>query len=236
MCNGSTKDFDSFCGGSNPPGSTNFASTKQQKGLLMSLKDNFIQILKKVNRDSIDTVIVKLTEGGFFEAPASTRYHGNYPGGLVEHSLNVYEQAMYLLKIEQKVRKDVVKDITEENIIVASLLHDVCKMDLYHLTKKWKKDENNKWIQYDAYEKKYESMPLGHGEKSVIRLMSWGFPLQEQEMLAIRWHMGGFDLSTYQDSQRSFETASEEPLVALIVAADWLASRIKEKDVKADDN
>lgn len=203
----------------------------------MKAKDSFIEILKKVDRFAINTVIENLTNGGFFEAPASTKYHGDYPGGLVEHSLNVYEQAMYLWKIEQKVRKDVVKDITEENIIVASLLHDICKMDLYHLTKKWKKDENNKWIQYDAYEKKYEEMPVGHGEKSVIRLLSWGLTLMEQEILAIRWHMGGFDLSDYQDARRCFETAADKyALVPIIVSADWLASRIKEKEAKVDDN
>lgn len=202
----------------------------------MKLKDYFIETLKKVDRKGIDTVISMLEEKGFFEAPASTKFHGCYPGGLVEHSINVYEQSMYLLKIEQKVRKDVVKDITEDSIIIASLLHDICKSDLYHLTKKWKKDENNKWIQYDAYEKRYEDYPMGHGEKSVIMLLRCGLHLTNDESLAIRWHMGGFDLSEYQDAKKCFETASDKyPLVAIIVAADWLASRIKEKEIVQDE-
>ena len=202
----------------------------------MKLKDYFIETLKKVNRQNIDVVIENLTKGGFFEAPASTKYHGNYPGGLVEHSVNVYEQAAYLWRLENKVRKEAVKDITEENIIIASLLHDVCKMDLYHLTKKWKKDKNDKWIQYDGYEKDFNLFPMGHGEKSVITLIMWDFHLTESEMMAIRWHMGGFDISDYQDARRSFETAADKySLVPIIVAADWLASRIKEKEIVQDE-
>jgi len=204
----------------------------------MKVKDVFLKTLKKVNREGIDNVIQMLENLGFFNAPASIKFHGNYPGGLAEHSINVYEQAMYIWKIEQKVRPEAVSDITEENIIISALLHDICKSELYKPVKKWKKDdENNKWFQYDTYEKVYSDFPFGHGEKSVIRLLNCGFKLTESEMLAIRWHMGGFDISEYQDSRKCFDSAADKSsLVAIIVSADWLATRIKEKEIIQNDS
>lgn len=198
--------------------------------LIANLKNKFIELLKSTNRENIDVLIDNIDKEGFFEAPASTKFHGNYPGGLCEHSLNVYTQAMYIYKIECKLKKDLQNTVSSDNIIIASLLHDICKSDLYIIKKKWVKDDvNNKWNQEDVYDHDYSNLPIGHGEKSVIKILQYGVKLMENELLAIRWHMGAFDLSTYNDAKKSFNTAGDKnALVPIIMCADMLASRIME--------
>ena len=194
-------------------------------------KKQFIDILTKIDRPGITETIAELEKLGFFEAPASVRNHGCYPGGLVEHSLNVYKQAIYLFKIEQKIRPDVMKDINMDSIAIAALLHDVCKADAYANVEKWRKDVNSKWERYLSYERVYPSDEFGHGEASVIRLMRFGLDLHSDEALAIRWHMGAWDISQYPDAKNCFNEASRKyPLVPIIVTADWLASRISEAE------
>lgn len=201
----------------------------------MNNQEKFLEILETVSRPNLNDVINMLVDTGFFDAPASTKFHGNYPGGLCEHSLNVYTQAMYIYTTQCKIRKDIAKKISKDNVIIASLLHDVCKADLYVKTKKWRKDENNKWEQYDTYEHDYTALPVGHGEKSVIMILRTGFELTYDEILAIRWHMGGFDISTYNDAKQSFNVAGDEsPLVPIIMCADVLASRIMEVKCNTD--
>lgn len=192
-------------------------------------KKKFLQILRSTNRKYISRVIDYLDNTDFYTSPASTKYHGNYEGGLCEHSLNVYEQAMYLYNVEKKIKKDISKYITEDNVIIASLLHDVCKISSYKTVEKWKKDSDNNWVKYQTYEHDYSNLPLGHGEKSLVRIMRTGFELKECEMLAIRWHMSAFDLSDSFDAKKSFDEASNQtPLVPIISCADVLAARITE--------
>jgi len=195
----------------------------------MDNKERFIQLLADTKREGIEETVNQIEALGFFEAPASTVYHGAYDGGLVQHCLNVYEQIMYLRKIQTKIRPDIEEVLTVESCTIASLLHDVCKSNYYKKTKKWRKNIDNKWEQYDSYEHDLSYLPIGHGEKSVIMLMKFGLKMTEAEMCAIRWHMGAFDLSTYTDSQKGFNAACDaHPLAALLVSADWLASRFTE--------
>ena len=197
---------------------------------LEALKQMFTEVLSGVRKDNVIPLIAKLDETGFFTAPASTAFHGNYAGGLVEHSLNVYQQAMYLKKIEIHIKPQIADKLPDDSIKVAALLHDVCKADIYKIEKKWRKDKDNKWEQQYAYVKDFTEFPLGHGEKSVIRLLKWGFPLTEDEMFAIRYHMGAWDLADYQDSRKCFDAACDKsPLASIIISADWLASRITEQ-------
>lgn len=190
-------------------------------------KQFFITTLKKVNRDGIDELVDVLTKDGFFESPASTKFHGNYDGGLLDHSVNVYKEAMYIYKAQCKLNPSIMESVTEDNIIVSSLLHDVCKCGLYKKIWKWRKDKDNKWEQYEAYEHDRSGLPIGHGEKSVIYLLLNKFELKENEILAIRWHMSAFDLSDYSDSKFGLHEAGDKtPLVSIIQCADMLASRI----------
>ena len=90
------------------------------------MKEEFLELLKEVKREGIEELIKFLETSDFFKAPASTRYHGNYEGGLVEHSLKVYE----ILK--HKVQNCIMPiNISEESIKIIALLHDICKTNFY---------------------------------------------------------------------------------------------------------
>lgn len=146
------------------------------------VKKNIINLLSKTKRNGIEKVIKYLEENDFFIAPASTNYHGNYEGGLAEHSLNVYE----LLKTKNK-QFDL--GLSEETITIAAILHDVCKVNLYHkCTKNRKNEKTQKWESYEGYGFE-DDFPVGHGEKSIIRLQQL-IKLTRDEILMIRWHMG----------------------------------------------
>ena len=97
------------------------------------MKDRFIEIYKKnIHREGSEKLLDYLISGGsdFFTAPASTKYHGSYEGGLLEHSLNVYDCLVNYL--ERTRTKEVYNmNYTDENIAIAALLHDLCKMNFY---------------------------------------------------------------------------------------------------------
>lgn len=120
--------------------------------------------------------------------------------------------------------------VKEESVIIASLLHDVCKADVYKLGKKWRKDEQGRWEQYDAYEVDYSNFPMGHGEKSVMMLLMCGLRLEQDELLAIRWHMGAWNLAfqNFEDKNCLSAAANKYPLVTIIQTADNLSSHVLE--------
>lgn len=194
------------------------------------MKDKFISLLRATGRQGVDCVADYLDKVGFFEAPASVNRHLSYAGGLAEHSLNVYRMAMMLREQMAAMRPDTAGQLPEDSVTIAALLHDVCKANIYKTAKKWRKDEQNRWEQYDTYETDYSRFPLGHGEKSVIMLLRLGLTLTNDEILAIRWHMGAWNLpfQSYEDKCNISE-AADHPLTAIIQAADALAAHILEK-------
>ena len=101
----------------------------------------FEKLLRETKRENIDYVIEDLDSWGFFEAPASSQGHGAYPGGLLEHSLNVYDSAMAARKAMLDLRPDLESDLDPDSIAIATLLHDVCKTDFYRLVKKKRRNE-----------------------------------------------------------------------------------------------
>ena len=176
--------------------------------------DLFINLLRATNRDGIENVIAWLEKSDFFTAPASTRFHGAYEGGLLEHSLNVH-------KAFENILQGVLFDfsIDKSSVTIAALLHDICKANTYKVAKRWRKDKQNQWEQYDTYEFD-ETEPMGHGEKSVMILMSLGLKLTKSEMYMIRWHMGGFD-----ESKMALSNAmTKHPEIVLMHSADLFAS------------
>ena len=197
-----------------------------------SNKDRFCQLLRSTGRENIEYVIEDLEAYGFFEAPASVRNHYNHPGGLVEHSLNVYDAAMMVREGILARRPEMEKHLPAESVILASLLHDVCKANIYTLVNRKRKNEIGLWEDVKEYEISYKSLPIGHGEKSVVMLMRMGLDLEDDEILAIRWHMGPWAVDTTQiDIDRSYRQAIlNTPLVLLIHTADTIASQIFERD------
>jgi hypothetical protein len=153
--------------------------------------NKYTDLLKSTNRIGIDNLIRYMTKDtDFFTAPASSSKHGSYEGGLVEHSLEVYD---YLLKINRAF--DV--NCNADTVIIISLLHDLCKANFYKTSTRNVQDYNvqtcnSKGWSIVPYYSVDDKFPLGHGEKSVILAQRY-IALTDDEMMAIRWHMGGFD-------------------------------------------
>ena len=151
--------------------------------LALTNQEKFIELLRKTRREGIENLIKWLIVTDFFIAPASTRFHSNYEGGLCQHSLNVYE-------VFKKKCEDNRVSLAEDNIIIAALLHDICKANYYvATTRNVKKD--GKWIQVPYYTVE-DKNPLGHGEKSCLILQTF-IKLSKEELYCIRWHMGGYE-------------------------------------------
>jgi hypothetical protein len=193
-------------------------------------KERFIELLRSTERQGIEEVISYLEKSGFFTAPASTKYHLSYEGGLMEHSMNVYDMAIALRGPIVSMKPEVEEKLPENSIIIAALLHDICKANIYRKTQKWNKNDQGQWEQYDTYETDYSRMPVGHGEKSVIMLLSLGLKLTIDETVAIRWHMGAWDLAfqSYEAKSNINEAGNRYPLLALLQSADNMATHILE--------
>ena len=198
-------------------------------------KERFIALCKEhIRREGMDKLLAYLENSDFFTAPSSASFHLNEEGGLCLHSINVFETAVKLyqhiaLPAIQNGTSPFTEEIPMESIAIASLLHDLCKVKFYHPTERWKKDESGRWVSYPGYELKDE-FPFGHGEKSCL-MISWYMRLKPEEMLAIRWHMGMFDMAENGTSQRyAYYAATDKcALVNIIQAADMLASKLMEK-------
>ena len=194
-------------------------------------KERFIELLRSTGRQGIEEVINYLEASGFFTAPASTSHHLSYEGGLMEHSMNVYDMAMAIRGAVVTLKPEMEKKLPEESIIIAALLHDTCKANIYKKTKKWEVGKLGIPVQQEKYTTNYSEMPVGHGEKSVIMLLSLGLKLTLDEMVAIRWHMGAWDLAfqSYEAKSNINEAGNRHPLLSLILSADNLATHILEQ-------
>ena len=94
-------------------------------------KEEFVELLRSTNRDGVEDVIEGLEEMGFFNAPASANHHLNTEGGLVQHSLNTCKAALMVWEGMKALEPGLEKEVGRDNVIIASLLHDVCKSDIY---------------------------------------------------------------------------------------------------------
>lgn len=136
-----------------------------------------------VHRDGAAELLAWMkNETEFFTAPASRKYHGNYPGGLAEHSLNVHNRLYQIAGLEAfgtNSHNHLLADDVKESVAIMGLLHDLCKHDVYH-----RKDDGSYYFN--------DPFPFGHGEKSVYLIQQF-MKLTPEEALAIRWHMGRYD-------------------------------------------
>ncbi|MBO6189226.1 MAG: hypothetical protein J6N92_00205 [Alloprevotella sp.] len=201
-------------------------------------KEEFIALCREhIQRDGLEDLLAYLEKTDFYTAPSSTAFHLNEDGGLCRHSINVFQTARTLLeqyvapaKAEGRLNSD--KEISLESVAVCTLFHDLCKVNLYKKVDKFKKDENGRWVTYPGYEVE-DKFPFGHGEKSCFAIMHY-MKMLPDEMLAVRWHMGMFDLAPQGCAQSyAFKAALEKsPLVALVHSADFLSSNLLEKTKK----
>lgn len=155
----------------------------------MNNKERFIEIYKEcIHRAGSDKLLDFLLShnSDFFDAPASARFHGSYEGGLVEHSLNVYDCLKDYLS-RPLVQETYGCHYSDESIAIVALLHDLCKINCYKKGMRNVK-ENGQWVQVPTFEYN-DTLPYGHGEKSVYMISGY-MRLTREEAFAIRYHMG----------------------------------------------
>lgn len=156
----------------------------------MSIQQEFTEIYNQfIHREGADKFLEYLgsKSSDFFTAPASTRYHGSYAGGLAEHSVNVYKCLKAYLE-RDRVMELYGMNYSDETIALVALLHDVCKINCYKAGTRNVKDENGVWQKVPTYNFD-DQLPYGHGEKSVY-IISGFMRLSREEAFAIRFHMG----------------------------------------------
>lgn len=178
----------------------------------------FKELLRKTKRNNIDNVIDWLDKSDFKFAPASTKYHNSFKGGLLKHSLDVYYH-MYDFNNYIKFF-----DIPEDTIIITSLLHDVCKVNCYGVDYRNMKNENGEWVKVPFYTWE-EQEALGHAEKSIFMLYECGVQLTKVERAMIRNHMG---FSNDENTNRVSKLFSQCPQALILHWADESATFIEE--------
>lgn len=193
-------------------------------------KADFLTIYKDIRRPGADKLLAWLKSTDFFTAPAGAKHHGAHAGGLAVHSLNVWNRLREITlrdTIDGKAILDLTPE-TNETVAILALLHDVCKVGVYHTeTKRRRNPDTGTWEDYQAYTFR-DPFPLGHGEKSLFLITKY-MALTEEEALAIRWHMGAFD-DAVKGGSRALDAAMDvSPWVWRLHEADMRAARIDER-------
>ena len=194
----------------------------------MEQRDNeFITTYRTfIKREGADKLLdYLLTKSDFFTAPASSKFHNDFEGGLLSHSLNVYKRLVKLLQAEYG--EGWTEKYSPETVAIVGLLHDLCKINYYKVSyRNVKKDGAWEQVPYYTVE---DELPYGHGEKSVY-IISGFMRLTREEAMAINWHMGGFDDRVRGGSYTVGEAFRRYDLAVLAHTADFLATYLDEKD------
>lgn len=177
-----------------------------------------------IQREGANELLRWLESSDFFSAPASTRFHGAYEEGLLQHSLNVYD---CLRKCIEASGSEGIA--SEESIALVALMHDICKVNFYKKGyRNVKNDETGQWERKEIFEID-EKFPCGHGEKSVIILQNF-MHLTVDEIMAIRAHMGGFDTSVKGGDFFIGKIFEKSKLAFLLHFADMSATYLMEEE------
>ena len=202
--------------------------------------------LSRVQREGVDRLRDYIRKSDFYTAPASTKYHSSFKGGLLYHSLQVYE---CLDKKTSGSEYNVWREpldtdkVDAESIIIVGLLHDICKTYFYGSELRNQKTyDPDKVATAEMRQVKHDSngdfiwetvpvytvddkVPYGHGEKSVMMIEEY-IKLKPVERYAIRWHMG------FTEPKENWNTLKEAikkyPLVLAMIEADLEATFITE--------
>ena len=181
-----------------------------------------------IKREGADKLLDYLmTKSDFFTAPASSRFHYDFEGGLCAHSLNVYNRLVKLL--ESEYGEAWKETYSPESVAIIGLLHDLCKINYYKVSyRNVKNEETGAWEKKPFYSVE-DDLPYGHGEKSVY-IISGFMRLTREEAMAINWHMGGFDDRVRGGSFTVGQAYYKYPLAALAHSADFLATYLDERE------
>ena len=165
------------------------ASLPEEK--LAELREYFDSQLRATEREGVEELLAYLSdETDFYTAPASTSRHGAIRGGLILHSVTV-------LKYLRNFIKPVADEVPDDSAVIAALLHDICKANFYTVRSRNVKVGDRQWEEQEYFAIE-DQLPLGHGEKSAMLALRF-LDLTDDELMAIRWHMGGYD-----DAARSY--------------------------------
>lgn len=169
----------------------------------MNQSDRIVQFEKLMGDIVSEEMIDKLVYDGFFIAPASTKYHGNYEGGLFDHSFAVAKC------LQELTERNDLKWADKRSPLLVGMFHDICKIDQYiprHETVEQPSDDVMKRVfatSIVGYEYNPDTLIKGHGDKSVM-LLSEYFKLTMEEIMCIRYHMGAFtDKTEWNDYTRA---------------------------------
>ncbi len=187
----------------------------------MPSKEEFLEIFQEnIHREGSDALLDYLeNKSDFFTAPASTRFHGAYPGGLCDHSVNVYDCLRDYLD-RPRVAELYGVEVSDETAAVVALLHDICKVGCYRPgTRNVKNEQTGAWDKVPTFFFE-DKLPYGHGEKSVY-IISGFMRLTREEAMAIRWHMG---FSGEEDKRLVGQALEQYPLAFALSVADMEAS------------
>lgn len=199
-----------------------------------SLKKNFNKFVKYlvnyVHRDGINEFVNWLTTTDIATAPASTKYHMSVPGGLVQHSLNVFYRLIKIINMEYPDQEEC--PYSKETLALVSLLHDISKVNFFEVsTRNVKNPETGLWEQHPYYATREENNRLIFGchEENSVYILQKFFKLTYDEAMAIRWHSGACysnDSRSVGDSMNAFRHCN---LAIYLNMADTLASCIDEE-------
>lgn len=182
---------------------------------MSDLKNRYVELWQNVKREGVPELLAWLETTDFYTAPCSTKYHLSREGGLLEHSLHVFDC----------LTKDLTLDL--ESATICALSHDFCKINFY-IQEMRNVKENGAWVQKPYYTVK-DQFPYGHGEKSAL-LVNRFIKLKTSEFMAIRWHMGGFTpgIQDFGLSQGMSEAFKTYPLAVYLHMADMESTYIVE--------
>lgn len=202
-------------------------------------KEEFISLINSINREFNKERLIDWLENksDFFTAPATTKYHCAYEGGLCEHSLNVY----YALKnlnygympelvatseeIEQGIHK---YKYDEDTLKIVGLLHDISKANYYEMFSRNVKDSNGNWTQVLDYKVRDDKFIYGNDEQNTEFMVSTFIPLTLDEKVALLHKSGGKAFDSTQENIPTIFTKYQ--LAVLLHCADMLSCYVLENE------
>ena len=188
-------------------------------------KELFLSTFRKnVQRPGAEKLLAWMETTDFFTAPASTRFHAAYEGGLLDHSMNVYN--VLISKHFDPASDDI------ESFTIVSLLHDLCKAGFYKTELRNRKNDRGEWEKVPVYTVD-DQFPYGHGEKSVY-LIERFMRLRTEEAMAIRWHMGAYDNAVKGDGRALSAAMEATPWVWRLHQADMCAAWVDEREAEEE--
>lgn len=202
-------------------------------------KEEFLELITSIEREGadIERLVKKLENSDFFTAPASTKYHAAYEGGLCQHSLNVYHNLVQLCESKQNLDEQC---YDENSLKIVGLLHDISKMNIYTFTPRNKKvycedgnkkDDlgNFKWVTELEYAIKEDKFVYGSHEMNSEFIIRNFIPMTIDESVAVLHHMGGMHYDSAKDNLGA--TFMNYSLALMLHMADMISTYVDEREI-----